>query len=178
MKWFILLLLSTSAFAECPQYAPCIEVILGNENVFSPRVISEEEVSATVPENLDIITYAKGFIGTPYVYGGNSSEGIDCSAFIKKVFAEFEIHLPRTSGEQFLHSDVDPVDLKDLKPNDLLFFKTEDNDQIDHVALYIGDGKMIHSSKMEQGVQITDFKFSKFWSSRFAGARRINKENL
>ncbi len=175
----LMILLTVNAFAGCPSHAPCIQVSSANEDKFEARpvvVIPLEEDSQEL--DLDLITFARGFIGTPYIYGGDSENGIDCSAFIQKVFMEFEINLPRTSREQYRFSGSEDIPLEEIKPNDLLFFKTENGDEIDHVAMYVGDGKMIHSSKMENGVQITDFKFSKFWSTRFASAKRITREKL
>jgi cell wall-associated NlpC family hydrolase len=178
MKYLILMLITSSVWGKCQSFAPCIEINRQDEEKFSPRVIERDtEISQSFFAN-EIINVSRSYIGTPYLFGGEGQGGIDCSAFIQQVFASVGFTLPRTSGQQFEDPRLSAVE--DLAPLDLLFFKTRDGRRIDHVALYIGEGQMIHSSKKEGGVQITDFKFSQFWSSRYVGARRINitKENI
>ena len=176
--------LSEFTRAECTTPAPCIETDSSHEHSFTPKVkellIEEPIESSESPETLDLVTFAKGFLGTPYRYGGTNSDGIDCSSFVQQVFQEFEISLPRTSREQYRDSRLTAISEDDLAPNDLLFFKSSEDANIDHVAIYLGDGKMIHSSKSENGVQITDIKFSPFWSKRFFAAKRVHikKESL
>jgi peptidoglycan endopeptidase LytE len=163
---------SLCALADCQGIAPCLEIINQSDHLFRSRIMKKEDTERR------LVTIASQYIGTPYAFGGNSREGIDCSAYIQQIFKAVGIHLPRTSREQFSHHDLLEVSRNELKTNDLLFFKAEGKDEIDHVALYIGEGKMIHSSRKERGVQITDFKFSTFWSSRFVSAKRITKEIL
>jgi cell wall-associated NlpC family hydrolase len=188
MKTLLLFLIMTPlAWGRCPTHAPCIEVLKGNEEKFVPRehmpkpIIEEKASTEAVissEEPLDLITFARGFLGTPYLYGGQSEEGIDCSAYIQMIHKEFGISLPRTSRQQYASSLLETVPVNDLRPQDLLFFRGEYSNEIDHVAMYVSEGKMIHSSIKEKGVQITDFKFSPFWSSRFVSAKRYKKENL
>jgi cell wall-associated NlpC family hydrolase len=163
----IMLLSLADAFAECPTASPCIEVLGTHEEKFTRRAATDPQ------EDLDLVTYAKGFIGTPYQYGGNNENGIDCSAFVQKVFQEFGINLPRTSRDQFNDQRALNIDQDQVEEHDLLFFKDDGGTEIDHVAIYIGNGKMIHSSRSENGVQISDFKFSPFWSKRFYAAKRL-----
>jgi peptidoglycan endopeptidase LytF len=184
LTFIFFLFISDLASADCTTPAPCIETDSIHEQSFTPKVkalvIEEAIESSESPETLDLITFAKGFLGTPYRYGGTNSAGIDCSSFVQQVFKEFEMSLPRTSREQYRDSRFATISEDDLAPNDLLFFKSSDGIDVDHVAIYLGDGKMIHSSKSENGVQITDIKFSPFWSKRFFAAKRvyINKESI
>jgi cell wall-associated NlpC family hydrolase len=185
----IYLLLMNEVKAKCTGFSPCIEIKESYQEQFTARaeIISpstkveaeiEEEKEEDTGPGMDIISYAKKFIGIPYLYGGNSDQGMDCSAFIQKVFSAYGLQMPRTSRAQFRHRQLQKVSVDELQSSDLLFFRSQNSQEIDHVALYIGDGKMIHSSSIEQGVQITDFKFSPFWSSRFIGAKRFNKEKI
>jgi len=88
-----------------------------------------------------IILIAEKWLGVSYLYGGNTRAGVDCSGFVKNVFQELGVVLPRSSSEQFAF----------LKPTsvpfvgDLLFFKK--NGRIFHVAIFMGNGKIIHSTQ-------------------------------
>ena len=108
---------------------------------------------------------AEKWIGTPYLYGGNTKAGVDCSGFVKNVYKEVGVDLPRTSAEQFniLKPTNTPV------VGDLVFFKRANT--INHVGIFIGDGKMIHSSS-EKGVIIQTILGSSL-ENRIAGYRKV-----
>ena len=99
-----------------------------------------------------VIADAKNFIGIPYLWGGTSSKGVDCSGFTKTVFYMNRIILPRDASQQVNAGELVNTDsnFDNLQPGDLLFFgkkKSENqNEKITHVAIYLGDGKYIHSS--------------------------------
>jgi hypothetical protein len=176
MKFMILsFLIIPSALNACPGHSPCIEVLRDHEEKFRRREKMEMIIES---REVDILEFAKNYIGIPYLYGGETTNGIDCSAFIQHIHQEFGISLPRTSRQQFAFYALEEVSVNEIAPQDLLFFRGEDSNEIDHVAMYVSEGKMIHSSRKEKGVQITDFKFSPFWSSRFIAAKRIKKEYL
>ncbi|MEN3034401.1 MAG: C40 family peptidase [Aquificaceae bacterium] len=120
--------------------------------------------------NPDIVATALQFTQrTKYGFGSSSVERMDCSAFVKRVFSLHGINLPRTSIEQ---SRVGrPVSLSELKPGDLLFFSTY-RPGPSHVGIYIGNGKMVHSSSRGNGVIISDLS-EPYWSSRYLFARRV-----
>lgn len=161
--------------ADCPGISPCIEVKYSeNQQLFSPQVQNKSYQSK---EHLEqkakkLIDYAKSFIGTPYKWGGNDEDGIDCSAFIKKVFSFKGLVLPRTSTQQYHSETLYQISVYSLRPLDLLFFTRPNGQKINHVAMYIGNGRMIHSSRTEAGVEITNINFSDFWSKRFFAAKR------
>lgn len=90
-----------------------------------------------------IIDLARQFLGVPYVWGGSSPNGFDCSGFVQYVYAQKGIHLPRTADIQATAGR--PVAKSDLQPGDLVFF-AGDYVNISHVGIYVGDGKMIHAS--------------------------------
>lgn len=106
--------------------------------------------------------------GTPYRLGGNSKHGIDCSAFIKNVFAEsFNISLPRTTKYQSEEGYL--VYRDELEIGDLVFFKTGWN--IRHVGIYMGNNEFIHAST-SRGV-ITSSLDNSYWTSKYWQARRV-----
>lgn len=115
----------------------------------------------------DVIEYAKKFIGTPYRYGGTSlTSGTDCSSFTQQVMAPFGVSLPRSSSSQYGVGQT--VAKSDLQPGDLVFYGY--SGRVSHVAMYIGDGQVIHATTTS-GVRIT----SAFgWMHKpFIGAKRV-----
>ena len=124
-----------------------------------------------------LIASALDYIGASYKYGGNHPASIDCSAFVKRVFNEVNIHLPRTSREQFELGVEVPLD--QLAVGDLLFFKRKK--RIGHVGIYIGDNMFIHAASKEKGVIISSVD-SPYFKKTFVGAKRLfikesNKSN-
>jgi cell wall-associated NlpC family hydrolase len=116
-----------------------------------------------------IETTAASFLGTPYRFGGESADGIDCSSFVQKVFREHQVELPRTAREQIqMGSDVAPGE---LKKGDLVFFHTYAS-YPSHVGIYLGDGKMIHASSGKGEVTVSDLN-SDYYRSRYIGAKRV-----
>lgn len=102
---------------------------------------------------IDLCQYAKQFVGNPYVWGGTSlTKGADCSGFVQSVFKKFGVSLPRTSREQ---ANVGTkISLADAKPGDLIFYAK--GGTINHVALYIGDGQVVHASNPRTGIRISN----------------------
>lgn len=99
-----------------------------------------EEVKVSTGEK--VVEYAKQFIGTPYVSGGNDlNKGVDCSGFTRQVYKNFGVNLKRRSSEQYAHNGY-AVSKEDLKPGDLVFYGY---DSVCHVAIYVGDGQVIHA---------------------------------
>lgn len=109
--------------------------------------------------------------GTPYVYGGVGVRGLDCSAFVNRVYAQHGYDLPRTSREQFRVGLV--VERHELAPGDLLFFVAHPGDStIDHVALYLGGERFIHAARGKGRVTV-DSLASSYYGPRLVGARRV-----
>lgn len=117
-----------------------------------------------VPDNSDcselrqeMVKWACTKLGCPYVYGGESFEtGIDCSAYVRAIYAQFGMSLPRTSASQ---SVIAPgIDIEDIQPGDLLFYLNKSG-RVGHVAMYIGDGKVINASTESTGVIIYDITY-------------------
>jgi LysM repeat protein len=124
-----------------------------------------------------LVRVAKGFLGLKYTRGGSSVNGMDCSAFVRKVFSIFDIDLPRTAREQFLVGYG--VAREALKIGDLVFFKRSQVRRPTHVGIYIGNGQFIHTSLQKRRVEIASLE-SRYFSTRFIGAKRIEeaKESL
>lgn len=103
-----------------------------------------------------IVAYAKQFLGNPYVYGGTSlTNGADCSGFTQSVFAHFGISTGRSSRDQAAKGKE--ISMSAIQPGDLLFYAS--GSYINHVAIYIGDGKIIHSSNPTTGITITKYNY-------------------
>ena len=94
------------------------------------------------PSNL--INTAKSFLDIPYLWGGKSSLGFDCSGFVQTVFKVLNIDLPRDSSQQIKHRDLIEINYSQLEVGDLLFFS--ENKTVNHVAICIGNEEIIHSS--------------------------------
>ncbi|MFJ7952294.1 NlpC/P60 family protein [Lysinibacillus sp. NPDC096418] len=118
----------------------------------------------------DLSATATKYLGTPYVYGGTTTSGFDCSGYTTKVFAELGIKLNRTSGSQYQQGTA--VAKSDLQVGDLVFFNTSGSGSISHVGIYIGDNKMIHS-QTGQGVSYSNVNDPYYWGPRYVGAKRV-----
>jgi cell wall-associated NlpC family hydrolase len=117
-----------------------------------------------------IISVAKKFLGAPYKFGGTSVlKGIDCSAFVNKVFSFFDVELPRTARD--IYKVGKDVDRSELTMGDLVFFRTYAQ-YPSHVGIYIGDSEFIHASSRAKRVTIDSIDFP-YYRKRFIGAKRI-----
>ncbi|SHI24380.1 C40 family peptidase [Desulfosporosinus lacus] len=116
----------------------------------------------------NIVDRALSLQGTPYVFGGTTKSGFDCSGFTKYVLSSSGISLPRTSYAQFASGT--PVSKNDLRAGDLVFFSTYAKGA-SHVGIYIGGGRFVHASNPQSDVKTSSLSDS-FYSSRYLGARR------
>lgn len=112
---------------------------------------------------VDLVNYAKQFLGNPYVWGGTSlTKGADCSGFVQSIFRQYGVSLPRTSGAQ---SGVGTkISLSEAKPGDLIFYAK--NGTVNHVAIYIGGGQVIHASNPRTGIKISNATYRTPYSVR------------
>lgn len=117
-----------------------------------------------------LIGYAKKFINTRYVYGGTTPKGFDCSGFTRFIYSRFGYRIPHCSQEQVNMGT--PISRKRLLPADLVFFTTLGSTQINHVGIYIGEGKFIHASSGSRVVRI-DALSQTYYKKRYQGARRV-----
>ena len=108
-----------------------------------------------VAERKALVNFAVQFVGNPYVYGGTSlTNGADCSGFVMSVFKEFGYELPRVAAAQYEASQK--KDISQMETGDLVFYGAGG---INHVALYIGDGKVVHALNSNKGIVITDYNY-------------------
>lgn len=143
-----------------------VEVLLDDETVYvaSEYVTIEDELATGVTISqilyggevsnvrINLCEYAKQFVGNPYVYGGASlTKGTDCSGFTMSVFKKFGISLPHNSGAQSKMGTA--IKLADAKPGDLVFYGGSGG--INHVAIYIGGGQVVHASNPSTGIRIS-----------------------
>jgi len=129
--------------------------------------VSAIPVSRSGSGSSDLVNHALSLQGVPYVYGGTSRSGFDCSGYTQYVFKGSGISLPRTTFEQFRVGSS--VNKAQLQAGDLVFFTTYAKGA-SHVGIYIGGGSFVHASN--SGVIISSLG-SSYYSSRYLGARRV-----
>jgi cell wall-associated NlpC family hydrolase len=116
-------------------------------------------------EQTQLVGFARGLLGVPYVYGGSSPQsGFDCSGFTQFVYAHFGIVLPHSSGAQSVLGHH--VSRTALRPGDLVFF-----DDLGHVGIYVGNGLFIHAP--HTGATVSIEPLAGWYSATYDGARRI-----
>jgi cell wall-associated NlpC family hydrolase len=138
----------------------------GNQNAefrsFAGGVLARTSKIAT-----QLTRSALRFLGVPYVFGGTSTTGFDCSGYVQHVFAMLGISLPRTADAQY---DAGHRVIGGIKPGDLVFFQTYAAGA-SHVGIYLGNGKFVHASS-SHGVMVSSLSDS-YWHARFIGAKRF-----
>lgn len=133
----------------------------------SPKVIT----TTTSGVASKIISTAKSYLGVPYVWGGTSPQGFDCSGYIQYVFNKNGIVLPRVTSDQYTAGVS--VSKVNLKPGDLVFFETYKPGP-SHVGIYLGSNQFIHASSGAEKVTISNLT-STYYTSHYIGARRVIK---
>ena len=124
--------------------------------------------NGTSAKRAAVLEYAAQFLGTPYVYGGSTPSGFDCSAFTSYVFKNTVGSIPRVAQSQF--DATTRVSREELLPGDLVFFGSSAS-SISHVGIYVGDGKFIHSPHTGDVVKYDSL--SGYYSNRFQGGGRV-----
>ncbi len=121
-------------------------------------------------ENPGLIGEVASWLGTPYRFGGNTRAGTDCSGMVQQVFlVVFNISLPRSSSD--IADFSSRIRKAELRVGDLVFFETSRRRRINHVGIYLGNNKFIHSST-SRGVIVTDLDET-YWKRTYARAGRV-----
>lgn len=115
-----------------------------------------------------IATYALQYVGYPYVYGGKSPSGFDCSGFMQFVFAQFGYQINRTATAQLANGYY--VEYDDMQPGDIIYFGF--GSTASHVGMYIGNGQFVHAQNSSTGVVITSLS-EPWYANRYLCAHRI-----
>lgn len=156
----------SSEFQDNEILAKNLEEELNNvseSNEFSERSLQEK-----------LSLFAQKLLHIPYKFGGNSILGIDCSAYVKKVYGLLGMDLPRTAREQF--NEGESIDKEELSMGDLVFFKTYASFP-SHVGIYLGNNLFIHASSKGKKVKVDNLD-TPYFVKRFIGAKRLfNDEN-
>lgn len=151
---------TTTADSSASNSTDSTETIVPSTNAVSYTGTSEKRA--------EVLKYAAQFLGTPYVYGGSTPSGFDCSGFTSYVFANTVGTIPRVAQSQF--DATTRVALEDLEPGDLVFFGSSPS-SISHVGIYVGDDTFIHSPHTGEVVKYEPLSGS--YLSRFQGGGRV-----
>ena len=115
---------------------------------------ARQKEAKRVAKRKEVADFAVQFVGNPYVWGGTSlTNGADCSGFVMSVFANFGYKLPRVAAAQYQASQQ--KEISQMEVGDLVFYGAG----IYHVALYIGNGKVVHALNANKGIVITDYDY-------------------
>jgi len=150
----------------------CLGALLSGQTK-DPQAVAQEIQGSGLASSL--LAKAKEYLGTPYHYGGTTPSGFDCSGFVRFVFGAFGFGLEHSSHSQAKQGEA--VDLKQIQPGDLLFFKTRGKqDRISHVGIYLGQGRFIHAGSQggpsKRVVRIGELDQS-YYAQRLVSARRV-----
>ncbi len=134
---------------------------------------TSEDVLADLSIQERLILFAKKMLHLPYRFGGNGAFGLDCSAYVQKVYSFIGLSIPRSAREQFNLGES--VDKDDLATGDLVFFRTYASFP-SHVGIYLGDNLFIHASSLSKKITIDSLE-TPYYFRHFIGAKRIIPEN-
>ena len=162
--WFKIELASGATGYIHPDY---VEVVANS--VSSTAASSGTAASGSVRSQ--VVDYASTFLGVPYVYGGGSPKGFDCSGFTSYVYKHFNVSLPHSSASQYTR--VSKVSRDNLQPGDQVFFASSaGGSRINHVGIYVGNGNFIHAPRPGK-VVCYDSLYSSYYSSHYVGAGTV-----
>jgi cell wall-associated NlpC family hydrolase len=143
---------------------PVLATALNSETSSSSAEPAAAATPAPVARYGGVVGIAMQYLGTPYVYGGASPSGFDCSGFIMYVFSQLGVSLPHNAAAQY--GVGTPVDRSQLQPGDLVFFNG-----LGHAGIYVGGGSFIHAPHTGDVVKISSM--SGWYASTYVGARRL-----
>ena len=129
-----------------------------------------DKIEEKSSEKNKIISKAEEYLGASYGFGSKNTSKTDCSGFTKQVFEQLGLSLPRSAAEQSKYGFK--VDVKDLQVGDLLFYRTYKKREPSHVAIYAGNGQIIHASFRSKRVQYDTIN-KRYYKQRFMYAKRL-----
>lgn len=152
--------------------------VCNDKPLIKENPVQTQEVKKSLFENLSskkekVLAKAREFLGTPYGFGNKDGYQTDCSGFTQQVFRQFGVSLPRSAAEQAKYGSE--VATNDLQVGDLMFYQTYKSEP-SHVAIYAGDGQIIHASYKNRKVQY-DAIDKGYYKQRFMYAKRIALKN-
>jgi cell wall-associated NlpC family hydrolase len=121
-------------------------------------------------DGMKVVHHAIAQIGRPYVWGGKSPRGFDCSGLVVYTHSRLGIHVPRTAEQQY-HA-AKRISPSSLKPGDLIFFRINHR-RVSHVGIYVARNRFIHAGRSGNMVGLGSLK-NPYWRKRFAGAGRLH----
>lgn len=140
--------------------------------VFSAYVSIGTSGNSAAVSGDEVLAYASQFIGVPYLYGGTTPLGFDCSGFTQYVYKHFGISIPRTASSQY--SAYPKVSQDQLQKGDLVFFSGPGSSSIQHVGIYAGDGKFINSPSTGNYVRYDSLSVN-YYNTYYYGAVRVTR---
>jgi len=148
------------------------------ENFINQSLVLSQinHISKTVGSQAsDLVVNAMGFLGVPYKRGGSTTNGFDCSGFVRAMYENtLGLVLPHNAKAQAAATQT--IDKAELQPGDLVFFNTL-RKTFSHVGIYVGEGRFIHSPRAGGEVRIENMSDS-YWRNRFNGARRVGTDSV
>jgi cell wall-associated NlpC family hydrolase len=150
-------------------YGGCVTPLCLGSGDYASAVTT---IAASLTVSFDAVQAAQRWLGVPYLFGGCSTKGVDCSCLVQLIFRGLGINLPRTAADQFAATARVPRDA--LQPGDLVFFANTYMPGISHVGIYIGDGHQINAPTEGQPVSVQPV-FDGYWGAHFAAGGRVNR---
>lgn len=144
--------------------------LIGSFFIVIPESYSVAQIKQSGQGNLrrELVKTARHFIGVPYLWGGESRRGFDCSGLTMVCYRTNGLNLPRNSRAQYGKGRWVPK--AKLQEGDLVFFATQGGKRVTHVGMYIGQGRFIHAPRTGKTVRVAELS-SKFWSKAYMGGR-------
>jgi len=147
------------------RFGTTVEALKEANGLQSDLIQVGQRLRIPTPDRPDFLALVRPYLGAPYRYGGTGEGGFDCSGLVLRVYEKLGVKLPRTSAA--MYEALPPVETP--APGDLVFFSFS-NQRIDHVGLYLGEGRFVHASNRGVVIERLDLPW---YRKAFRGARRV-----